>query len=96
MEVVIVSGSLLKRSGFIVVRNTTILIPVIGCADVLPPDHAWHKREGNLATVGCKHENKTWHLKCVESEWDGVVGSCKATGKTILMVNENGTILLFM
>ena len=50
---------------------------VTGCADLIAPEHAWHKRTGNVATVGCEHQNKTWHLTCVHnSYWDGVVGSC--------------------
>ena len=59
---------------------TIMFLSVTGCADLTAPDHAWHKREGNVATVGCQHQNKTWHLKCEGSTWDGVVGSCNATG----------------
>ena len=57
-----------------------MFVTVIGCADLTAPDHAWHKRQGNVATVGCQHQNKTWHLKCEGSMWDGVVGSCNKTG----------------
>ena len=54
---------------------------MIGCADVSAPANAWHKREGNVATVGCHHQNKTWHLTCEGSQWNGVVGNCNASGK---------------
>ena len=54
---------------------------VTGCGDLIAPEHAWHKRSGNVATVGCEHRNNTWHLKCDGSKWDGVVGSCNASGK---------------
>ena len=67
--------------GSIISISTVHMITVTGCADVLAPDHAWHKREGNVATVGCKHQNKTWHLKCHGSQWEGVVGNCNASGK---------------
>ena len=62
-----------------------LCIPVTGCADVLAPEHAWHKRSGDTATIGCLHQNKTWHLRCVAGSWDGVVGSCNAsTGKALI------------
>ena len=64
---------------------------VTGCADLTAPDHAWHKREGNVATVGCQHQNKTWHLKCEGDTWDGVVGSCNETGQYAL-----GCVLLII
>ena len=56
-------------------------VAVTGCADLLAPENAWHKRQGNVATVGCQNQNKTWHLKCQNSQWNGVVGSCNASGK---------------
>ena len=50
---------------------------VNGCADLTAPEHAWHKRAGDVATIGCQHQNRTWNLKCVGTSWDGVVGTCK-------------------
>ena len=58
-----------------------ILLLVQGCADMVAPDHAWHKRAGDVATIGCQHYNKTWHLNCEGSKWNGVIGNCNATGK---------------
>ena len=58
-----------------------LIFPVVGCADVSAPANAWHKREGNVACVGCHHQNKTWHLTCERSHWNGVVGNCYAAGK---------------
>ena len=55
-----------------------IYVSVQGCADLVTPEHAWTKRTGDVATVGCKHY-KTWQLKCEASEWTGVVGSCNAS-----------------
>ena len=59
---------------------------VIGCADMVTPDYAWHKREGDVATIGCQHNNKTWHLKCEGSKWNGVVGICQAAGKHVICI----------
>ena len=61
------------------VNHNALLVK--GCADLLAPDNAWHKRSGNVATVGCEHQNKTWHLKCDGSQWVGVVGSCSNEGE---------------
>ena len=77
----IIRAYIISSSNSAMKQSNITQIPVTGCADVLAPDHAWHKREGNLATVGCEHEDKTWHLNCVDSKWDGVVGSCKANGE---------------
>ena len=60
--------------------SVVYVILVLGCADVSAPANAWHKREGNVATVGCHHHNKTWHLKCEGNQWNGVVGNCKSKG----------------
>ena len=57
-------------------------ISVIGCADLVAPDNAWEKRRGDIATIGCKKQNKTWHLRCDGERWQGVVGSCDDSGMT--------------
>ena len=57
-----------------------IIISVLGCADLVAPENAWHKRHGSIATIGCTRQNKTWHLKCDGERWQGVVGSCEDTG----------------
>ena len=54
-------------------------ISVIGCADLTPPAHAWYKRDVDSATIGCKSNNKIWHLTCNGNTWDGVVGNCSET-----------------
>ena len=53
---------------------------VVGCADLIAPDNASHKRKGNVATIGCQKQNKTWHLVCDGERWQGVVGSCDQSG----------------
>ena len=64
-----------------------VLVTIVtGCADLATPEHAWHKRSGDTATIGCKHYNKTWQIKCEESEWKGVVGSCNASGQYNLFI----------
>ena len=44
------------------------------------PDFAWYKRDGDEAIVGCQHSDKSWHLKCHNNHWLGVLGNC--TGKS--------------
>ena len=54
----------------------TILIAVVGCADMIPPEGAWAQRDGDVTTVGCHDGNHTWTLRCEDSVWKGDVGSC--------------------
>ena len=51
---------------------------VIGCSDLTPPAHAWYKREGSEAVIGCKSNDRVWRLYCNGNTWDGVVGNCSA------------------
>ena len=62
-------------------HGIVFVISVIGCADLVAPENAWHKRNGHIATIGCSQQNKTWHLRCDGERWQGVVGSCDQTGK---------------
>ena len=57
------------------------MIPVQGCSNLATPDHAWQKRFDDMATIGCKHYDKTWELKCEGTQWSGVVGKCNASGE---------------
>ncbi|KAK2144228.1 hypothetical protein LSH36_776g02164 [Paralvinella palmiformis] len=47
-----------------------------GCPDLSPPAHAWYKRDGDQAVIGCEWSQKTWHLSCDGHSWSGVVGNC--------------------
>ncbi|KAK2144219.1 hypothetical protein LSH36_776g02155 [Paralvinella palmiformis] len=47
-----------------------------GCPDLSPPAHAWYKRNGDQAVIGCEWSQKTWHLSCDGRSWSGVVGNC--------------------
>ncbi|KAK2139460.1 hypothetical protein LSH36_1776g00007 [Paralvinella palmiformis] len=58
-----------------------IYFKVIGCSDLTPPAHAWYKREGNEAVIGCKSNDKIWRLYCNGNTWDGVVGNCSMMKK---------------
>ncbi|KAK2139014.1 hypothetical protein LSH36_2132g00023 [Paralvinella palmiformis] len=51
----------------------------IGCPDLSPPAHAWYKRDGDQAVIGCEWSQKTWHLSCDGRSWSGVVGNCSVT-----------------
>ncbi|KAK2144209.1 hypothetical protein LSH36_776g00004 [Paralvinella palmiformis] len=48
----------------------------LGCPDLTPPAHAWYKRDGDQAVIGCEWSHKTWHLSCDGHSWSGVVGNC--------------------
>ena len=56
-------------------------VAVLGCADLAVPEHAWHKRSGDVTTIGCKYQDKSWQLKCVGSKWNGTLGRCNESGK---------------
>ena len=56
------------------------LLKVQGCADITTPEHAWHKRSGDVATIGCLHDNATWQLMCDGLEWSGEMGTCHPPG----------------
>lgn len=36
----------------------------------------WMERKEDSTTVGCIHSKKIWNLKCVGTEWLGVIGNC--------------------
>ena len=62
-------------------RYIFVLFSVEGCAELVTPEHAWLKRTGDMAKIGCKHSNKTWSLHCKDSEWSGSIGRCNASSK---------------
>ncbi|KAK2157032.1 hypothetical protein LSH36_200g02300 [Paralvinella palmiformis] len=33
-----------------------------GCSDPVPPLHAWYKRNGNEAVIGCENSDREWRL----------------------------------
>ena len=55
-------------------------VPELGCPDLSPPKHAWYKRDGDQAVIGCEWSQKTWHLSCDGRSWSGVVGNCSGPG----------------
>ncbi|KAK2156097.1 hypothetical protein LSH36_222g04007 [Paralvinella palmiformis] len=59
---------------------------VIGCSDLKPPAHAWYKREGNEAVIGCEVNDRIWRLYCNGNTWVGVVGNCSNTEDTYLFM----------
>ncbi len=66
-------------------------VPETGCPDLTPPAHAWYKRDGSQAVIGCEWSKKTWHLSCDGHSWNGVVGNCSKQG-THIVANEIKTI----
>ncbi len=52
--------------------------PVIGCRDARPPPHAWYKRNGDLAQIGCDWSDAVWEITCENREWVGEIGNCSA------------------
>lgn len=74
-----------------------IIFPVIGCAELSPPPHAWYKREGNKAIIGCEDNDKEWTVTCTGTTWDGEIGNCTKSGKdrncvTTILVIFIGTL----
>ena len=57
------------------------LFTVIGCPDAVPPPHAWYKRNGNVAEMGCEWSDTSWKLRCEINQWVGQVGNCSTQGK---------------
>ena len=64
-------------------------VPEVGCPDLSPPKHAWYKRDGDQAVIGCEWSQKTWHLSCDGRSWSGVVGNCSELGTAIGSVKSN-------
>ena len=52
----------------------------LGCPELKPPAHAWYKRDGSQAVIGCEWSQTTWHLSCDGHRWSGVVGNCSGPG----------------
>nr|UCK81575.1 Gal-binding and CUB domains containing receptor 6 [Arenicola marina] len=61
-------------------RSFLIQFKVVGCPDVIPPEHAWYKRNGSSAMIGCEWSESSWQLECVNNDWQGAVGNCSDTG----------------
>lgn len=59
----------------------------IGCSDIIPPEDAYVKRNGDAVVVGCYISRKSWHLHCEDGKWIGIIGNC-STG-AIQFLNEN-------
>ena len=55
---------------------------MIGCAELSPPPHAWYKREGNKAIVGCEDNDKEWTVTCAGNTWEGEIGNCTKSGRS--------------
>ena len=56
---------------------------VVGCAEISPPPHAWYKREGNKAIIGCEDNDKEWTVICIENRWEGEIGNCTKSGRKL-------------
>ena len=67
----------------------SIILPVIGCAELSYPPHAWYKREGNKAIIGCEDNDKEWTVTCTGNKWEGEIGNCTKTGNEVFLVNKS-------
>jgi hypothetical protein len=54
---------------------------VIGCPEISRPAHAWYKREGNEALIGCETNDQEWRLTCTGNTWVGEIGNCSKEGE---------------
>ena len=58
------------------------IFAVTGCRDPEIPKNSWMKRDGLIATIGCKgKKNLTWQLKCHDGVWFGSRGNCSSECK---------------
>ncbi|ESO04757.1 hypothetical protein HELRODRAFT_172429 [Helobdella robusta] len=48
----------------------------IGCPDLTPPSTAWFRRVNDTCEVGCYDTDQSWHLICINDQWQGVLGNC--------------------
>jgi len=65
------------RESYLIENNfISIVHTAVGCSDLIPPEDAWLKRTENSAIVGCYTSRQTWHLKCEDRRWIGVVSNC--------------------
>jgi len=48
----------------------------VGCTNLIPPEDAWIKREGDKIIIGCYTSRQTWQLRCHDGRWTGVVSNC--------------------
>ena len=58
------------------VSKTDFFPSASGCADLREPRDSWLDRDGDEVVVGCKETRQTWHLKCRNNQWHGVIGNC--------------------
>ena len=62
------------------INSNFLSVTVIGCAELSPPPHAWYKREGNKAIIGCEDNDKEWTVSCTGNRWVGEIGNCTKLG----------------
>ncbi|ELT93825.1 hypothetical protein CAPTEDRAFT_193928 [Capitella teleta] len=65
-----------------------------GCDDMAAPAHAWVRREGDVATVGCYHSEYEWKMSCVGSKWIGPRSNCTNKKQDILFALIIGVTVL--
>ena len=62
-----------------------MILIVTGCPELSRPAHAWYKREGNEAVIGCENNDQEWRLTCTGNTWQGEVGNCTETGECFMI-----------
>ena len=65
---------------------------VTGCPELSRPAHAWYKREGNEAVIGCETNEQEWRLTCAGNTWIGNMGNCTVEGIHYKQVNISSPI----
>jgi len=48
-----------------------ILLPAVGCADVIAPRNTWMRRADDRVEVGCPTTGAKWTMTCVDGQWTG-------------------------
>jgi len=62
-------------------------LTAFGCSDLIPPEDAWLKRNGDGVAIGCYFSRQTWQLHCERGRWTGVFGNC-SQGMLALLTNH--------
>ena len=82
-----VVAHVLSKTQLVVTRVCCIVLvadAAVGCLDVRPPDDAWMRRVGpDTVEIGCYMSRKVWVLRCVDSQFVGVIGNCTTRRQSV-------------
>lgn len=78
----IASNATVSRTLEIIKQQIAQLFSANGCSNIIPPSNAWLKRlDNDIIIIGCYLSQQRWQLKCEDTEWKGLVGTCPESCK---------------